>query len=104
AVGGAAFEEVAQSNSVFTGIAASDDAQGSALQAGVLGAHYELGDFAIRQSNGEGFAVQRNLVEPRTVDNQRLRDSHRVESLGNAAQHSGVGDAQQLHRRPGRVD
>ena len=86
-------------------IAAGHDLQRRAFEAGVLGRDLELLDLAaVRQPQRPRLAVQRDLVEPRAVDHQRFLDAHRVERLGDPPKHLRIGNAEQLYRRPRRID
>ncbi len=51
-----------------------------------------------------GLGVERDLVEPGAVDDQRLLDPHCGERLGDPPKHLRIGDPEQLDRRARRID
>src|SRR5947209_2757063 len=75
---------------------AGDDAQRSTLEASVLGPDLELADFSAGQADRPRFTVQRDLIEPRAVHDQRLLDAHCIEGLSYPTQHLRIGNAEQL--------
>ena len=48
--------------------------------------------------------MERDFIEPRSMDDQRLLHTHCVQGCRDPAKHPRVGDTEQLHPRPRRID
>ncbi len=99
-----AIEQRLQPPRILGHIAAGDGLERGALQPGVFRHDLQLFDRPVRQAQRAGLGVERNFVEPRAVDDQRLFDPHRVERLRDPPKHLRIGDPEQLDGRAGRID
>ena len=97
-------EQRLEPRSVLLDIAAGHHLERRSLETGILRHDLELLNLAAGKPHSARLTVQGHFVEPRTMDHQGFVHANRVERLGDPTKHLRVGDAEQLNRRPGRID